>query len=195
MRENALRALSRPLVIVVALVSALALGACSGPGPSDEDAIRKDLSANLELVKGLDEQTVESLVGDMDTSSLEPYGIEGADIVRSLLDGFDYEIDAVTVGDGGETATAAVTITCKSAQDFYEAAAETSGDLVSELLSDPSNMELLSDQDALNLRVGEAIMAALGGIEPRDVTIEIGYGKSDGTWVATDASALSQIFA
>lgn len=194
MRKHALRALSCTLAVLVALVSVLALGACSDSGPSDEEAIREDLSANLDLIKNLDESTMEGLVAEIDASSLEPYGIDGIDVVRSLLDGFDYRIDAVTVDEGGESATASVTITCKSVQDFYEAAAETSGDLVSELLSDVSNLELLSDQDALNLRIGEAMMEALDAIEPRDVTIDVGYSKSGDTWVATDTAALSQIF-
>ena len=192
MKSHTLRALTCSLVAVVALVAGLALGACSGPSP--EEAIREDLTANLDRVKELDDATVEELVGSMGTLGLETYGIEASDVVRSLLDGFDYTIEDITVDDEGPSAVASVSVTCKSASDFTERINQAATDLATELMNDPSGLELLSDEDALNARIGEVVMETLDEVELQQTSIEIDYSKTDDGWTASDASELAQIF-
>ena len=192
MKSHTLRALTCSLVAVVALVAGLALGACSGPSP--EELIREDLAANLDRVKELDDATIEELVGSMGTIGLEDYGIEASDVVTSLLDGFDYTIDDITVDDEGASAVASVTVTCKSSTDFNAQIEQAAADLMTELMEDPSGLELLGDEEALNARIGEVIMETLDGVEPRQTSVEIGYSKTDDGWEASDASDLAQIF-
>lgn len=193
MKRRALRSLTCSIIAVLALGASLVLGACAGPNP--ETAIREDLTASLDRIKNLDDATVEELVGSMDTGELESYGITGSDVVKSLLDGFDYEIGAITVDEGGESAVASVDVTRKSATDFYEQVEQAATDLVAELVSDPSSLELLNDEEAFNARVGEVLMETLDGVEPRQTTVEVSYSKTDDGWTASDTSQLSQIFA
>lgn len=190
--NRVLKVLTCSITAVLALSVGLVLGACSGPSP--EEAIREDLTANLDRVKELDDATVEELVGSMGTLGLETYGIEASDVVRSLLDGFDYTIDDITVDDEGTSAVASVSVTCKSASDFTERINQAATDLATELMNDPSGLELLSDEDALNARIGEVVMATLDEVELQQTSIEIDYSKTDDGWTASDASELAQIF-
>lgn len=190
--NRVLKVLTCSITAVLALSVGLVLGACSGPSP--EEAIREDLTANLDRVKELDDATVEELVGSMGTLGLETYGIEASDVVRSLLDGFDYTIDDITVDDEGTSAVASVSVTCKSASDFTERINQAATDLATELMNDPSGLELLSDENALNARIGEVVMETLDEAELQQTSIEIDYSKTDDGWTASDASELAQIF-
>ncbi len=190
--NRVLKVLTCSITAVLALSVGLVLGACSGPSP--EEAIREDLTANLDRVKELDDATVEELVGSMGTLGLETYGIEASDVVRSLLDGFDYTIDDITVDDEGTSAVASVSVTCKSASDFTERINQAATDLATELMNDPSGLELLSDENALNARIGEVVMETLDEVELQQTSIEIDYSKTDDGWTASDASELAQIF-
>lgn len=190
--NRVLKVLTCSITAVLALSVGLVLGACSGPSP--EEAIREDLTANLDRVKELDDATVEELVGSMGTLGLETYGIEASDVVRSLLDGFDYTIDDITVDDEGTNAVASVSVTCKSASDFTERINQAATDLATELMNDPSGLELLSDEEALNARIGEVVMETLDEVELQQTSIEIDYSKTDDGWTASDASELAQIF-
>ncbi len=190
--NRVLKALTCSITAVLALSVGLVLGACSGPSP--EEVIREDLTANLDRVKELDDATVEELVSSMGTLGLETYGIEASDVVRSLLDGFDYTIDDITVDDEGTSAVASVSVTCKSASDFTERINQAATDLATELMNDPSGLELISDEEALNARIGEVVMETLDEVELQQTSIEIDYSKTDDGWTASDASELAQIF-
>lgn len=190
--NRVLKVLTCSITAVLALSVGLVLGACSGPSP--EEVIREDLTANLDRVKELDDATVEELVSSMGTIGLETYGIEASDVVRSLLDGFDYTIDDITVDDEGTSAVASVSVTCKSASDFTERINQAATDLAAELMNDPSGLELLSDEEALNARIGEVVMETLDEVELQQTSIEIDYSKTDDGWTASDASELAQIF-
>ena len=190
--NRVLKVLTCSITAVLALSVGLVLGACSGPSP--EEVIREDLTANLDRVKELDDATVEELVSSMGSLGLETYGIEASDVVRSLLDGFDYTIDDITVDDEGTSAVASVSVTCKSASDFTERINQAATDLATELMNDPSGLELLSDEGALNARIGEVVMETLDEVELQQTSIEIDYSKTDDGWTASDASELAQIF-
>ena len=133
MKRGTIRALVASLAVVVAVSCGVVLGGCSSANP--EQAIRDDLTATLDEVKNVDDATIEELMGSVDTSQLEPYGIDGTEFARSLLDGFDYSIGDITVD--GDTATAQVSITCKSAMDLYDELEN----MMTELSEDPDNPE------------------------------------------------------
>ena len=177
MKRIALRTAAGSLCAALALVCWLVLAGCS-TGPSAEELIREDISSALDEVKSLDDDTVEELVESMDAASLEPYGIDGKELIRSMVDGFDYTIDAVTVDEEAGTATAELTVTSKSMAELYGAM----DDIIGELLSGSDMLELISDEDALNKRTGELIMEAVAKIEPSEKTIELGYTKTDDEW-------------
>ena len=129
MKRIALRTAAGSLCAALALVCGLVLAGCS-TGPSAEELIREDISSALDEVKSLDDDTVEELVESMDAASLEPYGIDGKELIRSMVDGFDYTIDAVTVDEEAGTATAELTVTSKSMAELYGAMDDIIGELI-----------------------------------------------------------------
>ena len=112
MRKHAARTAVRSIAAVLVVACALVLGGCSGEKP--EDAIRADIVASFDRIKNLDEAALEEISSAMEVESLEPLGLEGDEIMRSLLDGFDYSVESVSVDESGESATAEVSVTCKS---------------------------------------------------------------------------------
>lgn len=187
MKKRTLRALACSLAAVLAVTLGLALGACSTPSP--EDVVRQDLTERLDEVKGLDDAAIDELVSQMDTSQLEAYGIDGGELVTSMLDGFDYSIDSVTVDEG--TATAEVTVTCKSMTDLGSEVAAAAAAMLEE---DPTILTL--DESQINQRVGELMMEAISSTEPRETTVSFTYTKSGDAWEMDDGSvaSFSQIF-
>ena len=191
MKRSALRSAIGSVCAALVLVLGLVLAGCSA-GPSAEELIREDITSALDKVKELDDATIDELMETMDAASLEPYGIDGTELIRSMVDGFDYPIDSVTVDEQAGTATAELTVDSKSMAELYSAM----GDIVDELLSGPDMLELVSDQDALNKRVGELIMESVAAIEPSEKKIELGYSKVDDSWELDEGSGaeLAMIF-
>ena len=183
MKRRTMRTLVYSLCAMLALVTGLALAGCSG-GPSAEEQIRQDITSNFDRLKNLDDTTMEELSESMDTSSLEPYGIDGAQLIRSMVDGFDYTINDVTVDEGAGTAVATVSVTSKSMLELYNQL----GDIFEELLSGSDALELLTDADALNERVGELVMEAVDAIEPSEKELELAYSKADDGWKMDDSA-------
>lgn len=190
MKKRLARTVVSSLAVALVAVCALVLGACSSEKP--EDAIRADIAANFDRVKELDEATIEEMTSSMDIAELEQYGIDGASIVRSLLDGFDYSVGSVTVDDSGKGATAEVNVTCKSATDLYDGIE----DAVASIFQDPDYLSLLSDEKALGERIGEVIMGALDDLTPTEKTIELDYAKGEDGWEMSAGSAgeITKIF-
>lgn len=185
MKKSALAAV-RALVATIALGCVALLGACSGVNP--EQLIIADLTTNLDLVKNADDETIDAIMSGIDATALEAYGVDGAEFAAALIDGFDYTIDEIDVE--GDTATATLTITCKSATTLY-------GDLerlTTELLSDPAVYTMTEDE--LYAKIGELVLEAVNETEPRPITVEVVYTKADGEWAMDDASstALSEVF-
>lgn len=176
----------RALVATVALACATLLGACSGVNP--EELIRADLTTNLDLIKNADEETVSELMQDIDVEELEAYGIDGTELAISLLEGFDYSIDSITVED--DVAVAELSVTCKSATALYGEVES----LTIDLLSDPSVYTMT--QEEIYAKAGELVMEALDEIEVRTTSIEVSYTKTSEGWEMDDASgdAFAQVF-
>ena len=131
---------------------------------------------------------MEEISSAMEVESLEPLGLEGDEIMRSLLDGFDYSVESVSVDESGESATAEVSVTCKSATDL----AEGIEDAVASIFQEPDYLTLLGDEEALGARMGELMMGALDGLAPSEKSIELDYAKGEDGW-EMDASSSSEI--
>ena len=142
---------------VLLAFGATALAGCGGQ--SAEDLIRDNLSAEFDQVKNLDEEFLNEVTADASTSGLEEFGIDAVELMKAYFGGFDYVIDDVTVD--GDTATATVTLTCKSFDDYMNA------------ITDVADF-------------GAAIIEAVNAIEPVQIDpIEIPYEKVDNTWEPT----------
>lgn len=190
MKRTSLRALACALCATLALAGGLVLTGCSGANP--EEAVRTDLTTNLDQIKNLDEATINELAEQMGDAGLEDYGIETVDLIASIAAGFDYTINSVTVD--GDTATASVTVTCKSATELmnldYDAMTE-------DLLEAVGSGEVdVSDEASVNAWTGEYLMGLLDALEPTEKDLDLTYVNGSDGWELDDDSraAVEQIF-
>ncbi|WP_455137349.1 hypothetical protein [Thermophilibacter sp.] len=179
MKKRSLRVLVCSLVAVLAVACGLAVTACSS-GPSDEELIRQDLTANLDEIKNADDSAIQDLLASEDTSMFEQLGVDPTEFISSMLDGFDYTIDSVTVD--GDTATASVSVTCKSMTTMQTDAMNA----VYALADDPSAVADMSEDELMQL-AGQAMMEAIKNSETHESTYEFTYEKVDGTWTIQDS--------
>lgn len=191
MKRTSLRALACALCATLALVGGLVLTGCSGANP--EEAVRADLTTNLDQIKNLDEATINELAEQMGDAGLEDYGIETVDLIASMAEGFDYTINSVTVD--GDTATASVTVTCKSATELMDLDYDA---MTEDLLEAVEAGEVdVSDEASVNAWTGEYLMGLLDALEPAEKDLDLTYVKGSDGWELDDDSrtAVEQIFA
>lgn len=164
------------LVAVLALsFGMVSLSGCAG-GQTDEDVIRASLTSELDSIKNIDDAFVSEFNESINMSQLSVYGIDGTEFMKSYLDGFNYAIDSITVE--GDTATAQITLTCKS-YTGYQAALEQA---VQDITADPDSLAALSS-DEINQKIGEIVIGSLDGVElAATQPITINYTKVDDTW-------------
>lgn len=171
--------------IVAAVAAAMMLtfsaSALIGCGQSDEEVIREALTAELESIKTQDAGFMAEMTSGMDASDFATYGIEPQEFMAKYLTGFDYTIDSITVD--GETATAVVTMTCKSFSAYGDAVEAAATDALTS-----KDVASMTEAD-INALAGEIMMSALDGIEPTPCApVTITYNLVDSTWTPTAAS-------
>lgn len=130
---------------------------------------------------------MDELNASVASAGLDEYGVSTNQYITSLLDGFDYTIDTVTVAEDGNTATASVSITCKTFTDATARAEELSAEFAN------SEDILGMTEDELNAKIGEIMMQAIDETEPKTTSCELGYTLVDGTWTI-DGDAESEIY-
>lgn len=101
------RALALVCTAALAAIPALGLSACGGP--SDEELIKQTLTADLDAIKTVDEDTVKSMMGDSAVSEMETYGIDAFAFYTNCVKQFSYDNVDVTVDGDSATATLDVT--------------------------------------------------------------------------------------
>lgn len=191
MKKHAMRTFVTMIAVILAVVCGVTLGACSS-GPSAEEIIREDVTANLDEVKNLDGETMDELVAEIGDLGLGDYGIGAEDLITSMIDGFDYSIDSIDVEE--DTATASVTVTAKSMTEFmnfdYDVMAD---DIVDAVMSGEVDG---TDDDAVNAWVGEYIMGMIDAIEPAEKSITLTYVNGEDGWELDESSnsEAAQIF-
>lgn len=169
------------LALALLMGSALSLG-CTG-AQSDEEIIEASLSSELDSIKNLEDGFVTDLRESIDMSQLSIYGIDGVEFMKSYLDGFDYTIDSITVD--GDTATAQITLTCKSYTDYQTALS----DAVKEITDNPDMIASWSEAD-INQHIGEIVISSLDNVSLKPTEpITITYTKQDGKWQAASATS------
>lgn len=183
---NSMKRVFVALALMFALSAVTVLSACSSE-ESVEEAIRTDIAAQLDPFKNLDQAAMDELVESIKDAGLEDYGISSEDFVTSMFNGFDYSIDSVTIADDGNSASASVSVTCKTFSDASSRAEEMANEFVNS--GEAANMT----ESELNARLGEIMMQAVDGAEAKTTTCEFGYTKSDEGWTIND-NAESEIY-
>lgn len=168
-------------VLACALFAMAALAGCQPSSPSDQDAIKSDLTSKLDSVKngqvnGLDELVKQSEV-------LSGIDIDASKFVEAYTDGFTYEIGAITVNQSAGTATAEVKITTKSVDSIVgEWSSRISDKVQSISISD------LNSLAGVTSSFGDELLGAIEVTAPVDVqVVTFTYTKAaDGTWTMDD---------
>ena len=190
MKKLTLKTLACTLCASLALVSGLVLTGCSGTNP--EEAIRQDITTNFDEIKNLDDAAMEEFAEELGDTGLESYGIETTELLTSMLDGFDYSIESVTVD--GDTAVAEVSVTAKSMGELMNMDADA---MTEALMEDLTSGALdANDGDAINAWAGAYVMNLVDAIEPSDKTVTLTYINGDDGWELDESSnsEIEQIF-
>ena len=183
------------LMSAVLVFSLGVMAGCSTP-QDQEELIRTSLASELDQLKSADEDvmaelvsSIEAGVGASNLAQLESMGLSSQSIVESMLEGFDYTIDNVTVD--GDDAVAKVTVKAKNFSEFMT----DISDVVTELMDDPSQLAGMSQDEIMTL-VGDKVKDVLANLPIVDSTIDLDYEKKGNVWEPTAAatSALSMVF-
>lgn len=165
------------LLATLLIAGAAFLPACA---PDADNTLRGSLAQKLDGIKALDGGFIEELKADTDADLFSAYGLDGTEFMRAYLDGFDYSIDSIAID--GDTATATVTLTCKSFSGFQQKLTEGREALLAD--------EELAAQgnDAVNARYRQLIMDSLAATplaptQPFTLT----YQLEGDTWTPVNA--------
>ena len=167
-----------PLMAVLVACVVL-LSGCGGP--SVEELITEDLTTQFDEVKNGGDDFLAGLE-EASGDEFEQLGIDPKEYAKSYLEGFDYKIGDVTVDEDNGTATAEVTITCKSMNQIVEDFATQYQEKVAALDSMPSDDELYK-------MAGQVMVDVTKAAKTKDTTVTFKYtANDDGEWSADDSA-------
>ena len=162
----------------------LVLAGCSSP-EDDEAAIKEALTEQFDRLKNLDDATVDEISQAIGSDELSKLGIAPADFAKAYLDGFDYSVQDVKVD--GDSATATVTVTCKSLKEFEASLEKVAADYI----ADSSNWEKSETQ--IYQEIGTKVMESLKSVPTATTSpVELRFTESNGEW-SSDTSTESSI--
>ncbi len=166
--------------LMAALVACVVLLSGCG-GPSVEELITDDLTSQFDEVKNGGDDFLAGLE-EASGDEFEQLGIDPKEYAKSYLEGFDYKIGDVTVDEDKGTATAEVTITCKSMNQIVEDFATQYQEKVAALDSMPSDDELYK-------MAGQVMVDVTKAAKTKDTTVTFKYtANDDGEWSADDSA-------
>lgn len=151
-----------------------ALLAVTGCGVNAEEAIRNAIAEEMDTYKNMDDSVLSATSEVLAGQGLEEMGIDSKELAVTILGGFDYSIDDVTVED--DKAVATVTIISKSYSDF-EAAVDAA---ITEVTADPAVAGM--SQEEIYQLYGQRIMAAIDGLQAKPETTEVEYTREGNAW-------------
>lgn len=168
------------ILSAVLAFSGLALFGCGGT--SDEQMVRDAVSAELDSIKNITDESVAAFTEGAGENAFADYGVSNEQFMTEYFAGFDYSIDSVTVE--GDVATVEVSMTMRTMTDFEEALTTKTEEFVAsdEMLS-------IESEDELNQKIGELLIDSVKATELQQLgPVTITYNKVDGQWVP-DASS------
>lgn len=183
------RALALVCTAALAAIPALGLTACGGP--SDEELIKQTLTADLDAIKTVDEDTVKSMMGDSAVSEMETYGIDAFTFYTNCVKQFSYDNVDVTVD--GDSATATLDVTNVDIEKVMTSWANDVSAYVTsqEAIDDYNNL----GENGMMQKMLQQLTDALGASDAPTKTssMSIDFTKGDDGWDLSDASQLSSL--
>ena len=181
------RALALVCTAALAAIPALGLTACGGP--SDEELIKQTLTADLDAIKTVDEDTVKSMMGDSAVS--ETYVIDAFAFYTNCVKQFSYDNVDVTVD--GDSATATLDVTNVDIEKVMTSWANDVSAYVTsqEAIDDYNNL----GENGMMQKMLQQLTDALGASDAPTKTssMSIDFTKGDDGWDLSDASQLSNL--
>lgn len=166
--------------LMAALVACVVLLSGCG-GPSVEELITNDLTSQFDEIKNGGDDFLSGLE-EASGDEFEQLGIDPKEYAKSYLEGFDYKIGDVTVDEDKGTATAEVTITCKSMNKIVEDFATQYQEKIAALDTTPS-------EDDLYKMAGQVMVDVTKAAKTKDTKVTFKYSANeDNEWSADDSA-------
>ncbi len=163
---------------LLTVACAVALTACGGPSP--EEAATAAVTETLDTFKNREGEAWEKFLADAESqesaADLIALGVDPEEVLDTLLDGFDYEINGTTVDD--DTATVDVTLTSKQLSSVSDEDVQAA---FAEVLSNPDLMSM--SEEELQKEGVDLVMGLIEDAPTGDTDVEIECSKDGDTWV------------
>ena len=171
-----------PLMAVLVACVVL-LSGCGGP--SVEELITNDLTSQFDEIKNGGDDFLKGL-SDASGDDFEQLGIDPKEYAKSYLEGFDYKIGDVTVDEDKGTATAEVTITCKSMNKIVE-------DFATQYQEKVAALDTMPSEDDLYKMAGQVMVDVTKSAKPKDSKVTFKYSADDDNVWSADDSAVTEM--
>lgn len=166
--------------LMVALVACVVLLSGCG-GPSVEELITNDLTSQFDEIKNGGDDFLSGLE-EASGDEFEQLGIDPKEYAKSYLEGFDYKIGDVTVDEDKGTATAEVTITCKSMNKIVE-------DFATQYQEKIAALDTMPSEDDLYKMAGQVMVDVTKAAKTKDTKVTFKYSANkDNEWSADDSA-------
>lgn len=166
--------------LMAALVACVVLLSGCG-GPSVEELITNDLTSQFDEIKNGGDDFLSGLE-EASGDEFEQLGIDPKEYAKSYLEGFDYKIGDVTVDEDKGTATAEVTITCKSMNKIVE-------DFATRYQEKVAALDELPSEDDLYKMAGQVMVDVTKAAKTKDTKVTFKYSANeDNEWSADDSA-------
>lgn len=167
-----------PLMAALAACVVL-LSGCGGP--SVEELITNDLTSQFDEIKNGGDDFLSGLE-EASGDEFEQLGIDPKEYAKSYLEGFDYKIGDVTVDEDKGTATAEVTITCKSMNKIVE-------DFATQYQEKIAALDTMPSEDDLYKMAGQVMVDVTKAAKTKDTKVTFKYSANeDNEWSADDSA-------
>ena len=171
-----------PLMAVLVACVVL-LSGCGGP--SVEELITNDLTSQFDEIKNGGDDFLKGL-SDASGDDFEQLGIDPKEYAKSYLEGFDCKIGDVTVDEDKGTATAEVTITCKSMNKIVE-------DFATQYQEKVAALDTMPSEDDLYKMAGQVMVDVTKSAKPKDSKVTFKYSADDDNVWSADDSAVTEM--
>lgn len=167
-------------VLLVCALSVFACFALTACGASNEELLEQAITEEFDKYKNMDDEVLSSITELAENQQMSEYGIDTTEYATLVLDGFEYNIDSITVD--GKNATVEMSIASKSASALYEGLQAALDDL-------KNNSDVLAlDKDDRVKVVGDTVVQVFKDVPVVNETCTINYTLVDNTWTPTNSA-------
>ena len=178
-RNNMKKKLLLAPLMAVLVACVVVLSGCGGP--SVEELITEDLTTQFDEVKNGGDDFLSGLE-EASGDEFEQLGIDPKEYAKTYLEGFDYKIGDVTVDEDKGTATAEVTITCKSMNKIVE-------DFATQYQEKVAALDAMPSEDDLYKMAGQVMVDVTKAAKTKDTKVTFKYSANeDNEWSADDSA-------